>query len=106
MRAGELDEELVYTKRIRKGSLERYTATTPPHIRAARKAGRAVGPVIHYVITRDGPEPVFPGSPLPGGIDRRHYLERVLRPVADTILAETGQNFDEALGAPQQLKLI
>jgi DNA polymerase-2 len=106
MRAGELDDELVYVKRIRKGSLDRYTATTPPHIRAARKAGRPVGPVIRYVITRDGPEPVLPGRPLPAGIDRRHYVERVLRPVADGILSETGQSFDEALGVPQQLKLV
>jgi len=106
LRSGELDGELVYVKRIRKGSLDRYTATTPPHIRAARKAGRAVGPVIHYVITREGPEPVLPGSPLPAGIDRGHYLERVLRPVADAILSEIGQSFDQALGVPQQLELI
>jgi DNA polymerase-2 len=106
MRAGELDDELVYVKRIRKGSLDRYTAATPPHIRAARKAGRPVGPVIRYVITRDGPEPVFPGQPLPAGIDRSHYVERVLRPVADGILSETGQSFDEALGVPQQLNLL
>ena len=106
MRAGELDHELVYVKRIRKGSLDRYTAATPPHIRAARKAGRPVGPVIHYVITRDGPEPVFPGNPLPTAIDRSHYVERVLRPVADGILSETGQSFDEALGAPRQLDLL
>jgi len=106
MRAGELDDELVYVKRIRKGSLDRYTATTPPHIRAARKVGRPVGPTIHYVMTRQGPEPVLPGRPLPTGIDRRHYLERVLRPVADAILSVTGRSFDEALGAPQQLRLV
>ena len=65
-----------------------------------------VGRVIHYVITRNGPEPVLPGRPLPTGIDRRHYLERVLRPVADGILPEIGQSFDEALGVPQQLTLV
>jgi DNA polymerase-2 len=106
VRSGEMDDELIYVKRIRKGSLDRYTATTPPHIRAARKAGGAVGRVVHYVITRNGPEPVLPGRPLPEGIDRRHYLERVLRPVADGILSETGQSFDEALGIPQQLTLV
>jgi DNA polymerase-2 len=106
LHAGELDRELIYAKRIRKGSVDRYTATTPPHIRAARKAGRAAGRVIQYVITADGPEPVLPGRPLPRGIDRRHYVERVLRPVADAILSEVGQSFDEALGAPRQLKLV
>ena len=65
-----------------------------------------MGRVVHYVITRDGPEPVLPGHPLPKGIDRKHYLERVLRPVADGILSEIGQSFDEALGIPQQLTLV
>ena len=67
LRAGELDSELVIRKGIRKGALERYTATTPPHIRAARKAGRPVGRVVRYVITRTGPEPLLPGKPLPAG---------------------------------------
>ena len=62
--------------------------------------------MIHYVITRDGPEPVLPGRPLPSGIDRAHYVERVLRPVAEGILSETDQSFDEALGVPQQLTLV
>jgi hypothetical protein len=30
----------------------------------------------------------------------------VLRPVAESILAVTGGSFDEALGAPQQLRLV
>ena len=75
----ELDAELVYAKRVRKGSLDRYTATTPPHIQAARKAGGRAGAVVRYVITEAGPEPVLPGRTLPAPIDRRHYVERVLR---------------------------
>ena len=110
LREGELDEELVYAKRIRKGSLERYTATTPPHVQAARRAvevhGAPVGPLVRYVITSRGPEPVLPGEPLPGGIDRDHYLERVLRPVADAILSHLGQGFDDALDRPKQLSLL
>ncbi|MEN8182435.1 MAG: DNA polymerase domain-containing protein, partial [Myxococcota bacterium] len=105
--AGEHDDELVYAKRVRKGSLERYTATTPPHIQAARKAAGAAGPVVRYVVTTtSGPEPVLPGRPFPGGLDRRHYLERVLRPVADSILDLLDSSFDEALGAPRQLPLL
>ena len=106
LRAGELDAELVYAKRVRKGSLDRYTATTPPHVQAARKAGGRLGPVVRYVITATGPEPVFPGRPLPAGIDHRHYVERVLRPVAEAILAPLGHEFDEALGQPRQLSLL
>jgi DNA polymerase-2 len=106
VRTGELDAELVYVKRVRKDSLDRYTASTPPHVQAARKAGGAQRGIIRYVITQTGPEPVLPGRPLPPGIDRRHYIEKVLRPVADAILPEIGHSFDEALGKPQQLTLL
>ncbi|MEE8580492.1 MAG: DNA polymerase II [Myxococcota bacterium] len=106
LRAGELDHELVYVKRVRKGSLDRYTATTPPHIQAARKLGGELRRVVRYVITKSGPEPVLPGRALPEGIDHGHYLDRVLRPVADAILSELGQSFDEALGRPRQMKLL
>ena len=44
--------------------------------------------------------------PLPGGIDHAHYVERVLRPVADAILVPLGHSFDEALGQPRQLGLF
>ncbi len=106
LRAGELDAELVYAKRVRKASLDRYTSTTPPHVQAARKLPRLSGGVVRYVMTRAGPEPILPGRPLPPGIDRAHYLERVLRPVADAILIETGSSFDEVLGAGRQLDLL
>lgn len=106
VRAGELDAELVYVKRIRKGAAERYVATTPPHVQAARKAGAAPGGVIAYVITREGPEPALPGRPLPGPIDREHYVEKVLRPVTDAILGELGESFAAATGEPRQLSLL
>jgi DNA polymerase-2 len=106
LNSGELDDELVYAKRIRKGSVDRYTASTPPHIQAARKAGERAGPIIRYVITDSGPEPALPGRPLPARIDHRHYIERVVRPVADAIFQELGLNFDEALDRPRQLSLL
>jgi DNA polymerase-2 len=103
---GQLDDELIYAKRVRKGSLDRYTATTPPHVQAARKAGGRAGPVVRYVIAATGPEPVFHGRPLPADIDRRHYIERVLRPVAEAILDPLALSFDEATGEPHQLNLL
>ena len=110
VRSGELDSELIYSKRIRKGSLDRYTASSPPHVQAARKLeqrlGTKAGPVIHYWIGRSGPEPLLPGEIPPGEIDRKHYVERVLEPVADAILCEVGSSFAEALGEGQQLELI
>ena len=66
VRRGELDAELVYAKRVRKGSLDRYTGTAPPHVQAARKAGARAGPLVRYVVTARGPEPVFHGQALPG----------------------------------------
>jgi DNA polymerase-2 len=106
VRRGEHDAELVYTKRIRKGSLDRYTASTPPHVQAARKAGSRAGRVIRYVITPGGPEPVFHGEPLPKDIDRGHYIERVLRPVAESILEALGEHIEDAFGEPRQLGLL
>jgi DNA polymerase-2 len=106
VRAGELDAELVYSKRIRKGGVERYTGAVPPHVQAARKAGRSAGGVVHYVITEGGPEPVLGRRELPAGIDRRHYVERVLRPLADALLGDLGTSFDEAVGEATQLELL
>ncbi|MFM7142658.1 MAG: DNA polymerase II [Alphaproteobacteria bacterium] len=105
LRAGELDEELVWTKRVRKGSLEGY-AQAAPHVQAARKAGGTRGGVIRWVVTRAGPEPVLPGRPLPDRIDREHYVTRVLEPVAEAIFAECGGSFGEAIGRPKQLALL
>ena len=64
------------------------------------------GSVIRYVITTTGPEPMAPGDPLPDHIDRHHYLEKVLRPVAEAILSEIGLHFSDAIGEPRQLKLL
>ncbi len=106
---GARDAELVFAKRVRKASLDRYTATTPPHVQAARKLverGLPVGPVVRYVITAAGPEPVLPGRALPDAIDRRYYVENVLRGVAEAILIERGESFDAAIGEPEQLTLL
>ena len=106
VRRGELDGELVYAKRVRKGSLDRYTGAAPPHVQAARKAGARAGPLVRYVVTAGGPEPVFHGQPLPADIDRSHYVERVLRPIAEAILEPLGLHSEDALGEPRQLGLF
>ncbi|MAJ61705.1 MAG: hypothetical protein CBC48_18350 [bacterium TMED88] len=110
MKEGLCDEELVYRKRIRKGSLDHYTAASPPHVQAARKQAERTGTaprgVIRYVITSSGPEPILRGTPPRPDLDRTHYLERVIRPVADAILLEIGESLDTALGQPKQLDLL
>ncbi|MBT9528646.1 MAG: DNA polymerase II, partial [Pseudomonas sp.] len=81
--AGELDELLVYRKRLRR-KLDDYERNVPPHVRAARLAdayndlhGRPrqyqSGGWISYVITRAGPEPLEARS---APIDYEHYLTR------------------------------
>ena len=106
VRRGEIDGELVYSKRVRKGALENYSGTPPPHVQAARKAGTRAGPLVRYVITARGPEPVFHGEALPGDVDRTHYVERVLRPIAEAILEPLGLHVEDALGEPRQLGLL
>ncbi len=106
VRNGELDDELVYVKRIRKGDVAQYTRTTPPHVQAARKLPDFRGGIIRYVVTRNGPEPVLPGRPLPAGIDHAHAVEKLIRPIADAILPEVDGSFDEAVGNPRQLDLL
>jgi DNA polymerase-2 len=105
VKRGAHDAELVYAKRVRKGRLDRYNANAP-HVQAARKAGGRPGPVIRYVIAATGAEPVALGRPLPARIDYTHYVERVMRPVAESILQDLGQSWGDALGEPQQLRLL
>ncbi len=102
LRDDRLDERLVYRKSLRKAP-EAYTATTPPHVAAARKiAGQTRGRVA-YVITTRGPEPALDrASP----IDYEHYVERQLRAVAEPVLTLLGQDFDDVSGARKQLTLF
>ena len=53
--------------------------------------GIAAGEVVRYVITPGGAEPVAPDGSLPSELDRQHYLEKVLRPVADAISRATSR---------------
>jgi DNA polymerase-2 len=102
LRAGELDDQLVYRKGLRKG-LASYTAATPPHVAAARKSRAPPGRVIAYVITTQGPEPLDAQRAPP---DREHYLERQVRPVAEPVLQTLGLEFDVVIGAATQLALF
>jgi DNA polymerase-2 len=104
---GELDEQLVYRKRLRRG-LDEYERNVPPHVRAARIAdefhvrlGRPAqyrnGGWIRYMMTLNGPEPM---EALRSAIDYEHYLTKQLEPVADAILPFLGDSFAR-LTSPQ-----
>jgi DNA polymerase-2 len=102
LRDGRHDERLVYRKSLRKAP-EAYTATTPPHVAAARKiAGQTRGRVA-YVITTQGPEPA---DDRRSPIDYEHYVQRQLRAVAEPVLALLGQDFGDADGSMKQLSLF
>ncbi|HEY2404276.1 MAG TPA: DNA polymerase II [Steroidobacteraceae bacterium] len=103
VRDGALDKLLVYRKSLRKGA-ETYTATTPPHVAAARKSrtparGRKV---IEYVMTTGGPEPLDNIQHPP---DREHYVSKQIRPVAEPVLATLGLDFDTVVGDGRQAEL-
>jgi len=100
MLRGELDDLLVYRKRLRR-ALADYDRNVPPHVRAARIAdeynaaqGRPLQYQhrgwIRYVMTTAGPEPL---ETRRAAIDYEHYLERQLQPIADAILPFLGDSF-------------
>jgi DNA polymerase-2 len=102
LRQGELDDELVYRKAMRKPA-DAYTATSPPHVVAARKMNRRPGWLISYVITTAGPEPTAERShPL----DHEHYVTRQIRAVAEPVLDLLGLRFEKVIGDDRQLDLF
>jgi DNA polymerase-2 len=102
LKSGACDNLLVYRKALRK-ALDQYTETTPPHVKAARLLPKVTGRLIHYVMTKDGPQPEgFRESP----IDYDHYVEKQLEPVADAVLVHLGTSFRAILGGERQMDLF
>ena len=107
---GELDEQLIYRKRLRR-PLHDYRTNVPPHVRAARVAdefnrakGRPLqyqnGGWISYVMTVAGPQPL---ETLAAPIDYGFYVERQLQPVADAILGFMGIDFETVMSGQARL---
>ncbi len=94
---GKYDELLIYRKSIRK-ELDEYVATTPPHVKAARKLEKLESKLIEYVMTERGPEPV---SNIKHRIDYKHYIEKQIKPIADSLLVFFGKNFDDIMKGKQ-----
>ncbi len=101
LRRGELDDKLVYRKGLRKRPAA-YTASTPPHVAAARKSRRP-GRIVAYLMTVAGPEPL---DALANAPDREHYVDKQVRPVAEPVLAALGLDFDRVVGDDAQLSLF
>ena len=102
VRSGSFDDAMVYRKGLRK-DLKSYTANTPPHVAAARKARSDPGRLISYVMTTSGPEPL---DNVTAELDREHYVQKQVRPVAEPVLDTFGLSFEQAIGDDKQLELF
>jgi DNA polymerase II len=93
---GEYDEKLVYRKRLRK-DVDEYTKNIPQHVKAARMLPETSG-TVYYVITKRGPIPV---ELKHTDIDYDHYIEKQLKPIADSVLILLGESFDSIVQSDQ-----
>lgn len=108
--AGQLDQELVYRKRIRR-RLGDYQKNIPPHVQAAKKADARClaqgkkppyerGGWVSYMITLNGPEPLeFAESAL----DYDHYVSRQVAPAVDGLLHCIGSSLEDILRSQMTL---
>lgn len=101
VRSGDLDDALVYRKNLRKDTQD-YTATTPPHVVAARKSTQALGRLVSYVITTAGPEPI---DNVRNALDREHYVVKQVKPVAEPVLETLGLDFEQVIGDSRQFDM-
>jgi DNA polymerase-2 len=102
VRHGELDDALVYRKNLRK-SADDYTASTPPHVAAARKSTQPHGRLVSYVVTTGGAEPL---DNRKHPLDREHYVQKQVRPVAEPVLETLGLKFERVIGDERQAELF
>ena len=98
VRSEDYVEQLAYRKRLRQ-PLNAYRKNIPPHVKAARLLDKP-GSEIRYYITTAGPQPA---GQLTAPLDYDHYIERQIKPVADSILPFVGLDFDEVVGGQRDL---
>ena len=96
VKAGEYDEKLVYRKRLRK-DVDEYTKNIPQHVKAARLLPETTG-TVYYVITKRGPIPV---ELKHTDLDYDHYIDKQLKPIADSVLSLLGESFDSIVQSDQ-----
>lgn len=96
LKRGEFDNKLIYKKRLRK-DVEEYVKNVPPHVRAA-KLLQEPSDTVYYVITQRGPIPI---QLKHNDIDYDHYIEKQLKPIADSVLVLLDKNFDDIVNNKQ-----
>jgi len=58
--------------------------------------------LISYVITTAGPEPI---GNVQHPLDREHYVEKQVKPIAEPVLGALGLDFDTVIGDNRQLDM-
>ena len=96
LKQGNFDNKLVYRKRLRK-DIDEYVKNIPPQVKAARMLDDKSSSV-KYVITKKGPVPI---GLNPTEIDYNHYIDKQLRPIADSILYLLGTSFNSIVSSQQ-----
>ncbi len=102
LRQGELDEQLVYRKGLRK-DVSSYTTNVPPHVQAVKKSKSPPPRVVAYVMTTAGPEL---SDEIENPLDREHYVEKQVKPVAEPVLEVLGLAFNQVIGDDRQIALF
>jgi DNA polymerase, archaea type len=102
LKAGKLDDKLVYRKALRK-DIASYTKTTPPHVKAAALMKNRDSNLIEYVLTTKGPQPT---ENITAPIDYDHYIEKQIKPIADSVLAFYKVKFDDLVQGNTQKSLF
>ncbi len=102
LREGALDDLLIYRKGLRKG-VDTYTSNVPPHVQAVKKSASPAPRIVAYVITSAGPE-LSDEAQHP--LDREHYVEKQIRPVATPVLEALGLDFNRVIGDDRQIALF
>ncbi len=101
VKAGKHDDLLIYRKKLGK-DVEGYIKTTPPHVKAARMLDKVESTIIEYYMTENGPEPV---QKRKSKIDYHHYINKQLKPIADSILVFFNKSFEEVIFNKKQKSL-
>jgi DNA polymerase-2 len=103
LHTGELDDQLVYARRLRK-PVSSYTKNKPPHVQAALLLPESEREgTISYVVTTAGPQPPSLRS---APIDLDHYVQRQLRPIAQTLCDPLGLDVSDLFSPGRQMSLF
>ncbi len=105
---GELDDDLVFRKRMRR-NIEDYTAKSSPHVKVAQQLCDLTGDAsfgkrgaqIDYLITVNGPESLLYRTSL---IDYQYYIDKQIGPIAEPVFSIMKLNYMDI--ASKQLLLI